>query len=382
MKLSKKILAAVLAALMAVSMMPLTAFADDTINTSKLATPEFDAAAYHYDDTATGGYSNVVYSTKGESGMFIMSDDTEIGATYIKLFMPKTIVLVYDGQNEVSSPIVAETKKHGKTAVGSQKIDYIASQNATVYFDRLWNGYHDSEWTKWPTATSNHFGYLNTDGRNNEFDATNNTSRFWSNKLVYHISGNGNTSTYYDTYSNFVFDAGAYYSNWGDKFGTGTISTTSTNYVINYKPIYDILSNARDIAAEINANGWKYTTDSLNQAISALNAVGNCNPKNYNFASDAAGTVSQCATDIKDAKAAYDAINLVKKTFTVDFKTPDGATTIDSRNITAGDALGALPANSSVAPTDSNHHNVYTWDSNITAQTVVQDDTTYNEIAT
>jgi hypothetical protein len=379
MKLSKKIIAIALAAFMVIAAMPITAFADDLVDVDALATPSFDAKAYHYDAEATGGYSNVVYAVKGESNMSLTGDfsgdNNQAGATYIKLFVPNTTVLVYDGTNKVSSPIVAETKQHDKSFVGKQKICYIASSNGTVYFDRQWNGYHESDWTAWPTETNNHFGYLTSDGRNNEADATNkNTSRFWTNELVYH--GSGDTTSYYETFSNITFNAMGYYDNWGDKTGTADFTPTFTNYVINYQPIYDILADARTLAAEINANSSKYTAASVSAAVTALNAVAACNPKNYDFSTDTATEVENCATAIKNAKAAYDAINLVEQhTVTFYDANDDYLTAIV---VADGEEIGTLPANTAITSTDNTHHNVYSW-GDYTAATVVTDDTNITE---
>ena len=357
---------------------PSTPSGEDLVDKSALATPSFNTAAYYFNDVATGAYSNVVYTSSGSNGMYGVDNYSEAGATYIKLFVPKTVVLAYDGVHKVSSPIVAETKIHDKAAVSGQKISYIASKNGTVYFDKQWDGFSGSSYEIWPTATDNHFGYLTSDGRSNEYDARNSASRFWKNELVYH--GSGNTTSYYDDFSNLAFEGGAYYSNWGDKFGTTEIVTNSEAYVINYKPIYDILDDARDLADEINANAWMYTDASLNQAVSALNAVGECNPYNYEFSVSAGASVQRCATDIKNAREAYDSINLVKKTFTATFKTAAGGT-IEARQVTAGEELGALPANTAGAThiANTNTHSVYTWEGVVTADTVITDNAEFTE---
>ena len=79
----------------------------------------------------------------------------------------------------------------------------------------------------------------------------------------------------------------------------------------------------------------------------------------------------------------YSNINFYRAadTYTVNFKTSDGTSTIESRTVNEGDALGALPTNTATAPTDDTHHNVYTWEG-VSASTVVTQDTDYNETET
>ncbi|MBQ9531857.1 MAG: FIVAR domain-containing protein [Eubacterium sp.] len=388
MKLSKKILAGVLAAIMAISMMPsiaMTALADEAVDVTKLATPSFTATPYHQGAVTTDAYSNVVYSPIWTTSWSGQGNDQNtyvgVGRINFKVAAPLNIVLVYDGAHDVIAPVVMESVCND-TGGSSHIIHFAECQSSLFELRQQWNGYGRT-WDLWPSdniETADKFSYNQTDGNESSDSQRDSNTRFWWNKLYY--KGSGNTDSYYEVDKNISYYARtSYKTTTGRQNKYGTITSYTNNYVINYKPIYDILSNARTIAAEINANGWKYTDTSLSQAVNALNAVGNCNPNNYDYSSDVAGTVAQCATDIKNAKAAYDAINLVKKTFTVDFKTSDGSSTIDSRSITAGDALGTLPANSAVAPTDGTHHNVYTWEG-VSADTVVQSDTTYSETAT
>ncbi|MBQ9516594.1 MAG: family 43 glycosylhydrolase [Eubacterium sp.] len=263
----------------------------------------FTAKSYHYDDEAVNGYSNVVYATSGDSGMFEPDDYTEPGATYVKLFLPKITVLVYDGKNEVSSPIVAETKQHDKAAVSKQKICYIASPNDTVYFDQTWKGYTETDWKKWPTTTTNQFGSLTSHGTSYMFDTTNkNTPRFWRNKLVYH--GTGNSANYYETFSNFNFSSYAYYSNWGDKYGSKSIATTFTNYVINYKPIISDVNTLKSRLSAVDVSNYK--EGGLSSIMIAFDAYtsDSVNPNKYAY-SNVSSDVSACATEIKNAHNNY-----------------------------------------------------------------------------
>lgn len=329
----------------------------DDLEISGLDDAAFEFISKYFDDTATDAYSNVVYATTGSSGMYQNTGDpTEAGATYYKVFLPLNTVLVYDGpSNGVFSPIVAETKRHKKALVGSQKICYIASKDSTLYFDQLWDGFIESDWTKWPTTTTNHFGYLASQLRTNEYDATNDTSRFWRNKLVYH--GTGDKTNYYEKFSNLSFTAMGYYDNWGDNTGTADVTTTATNYVINYYPVKKIIDGTEKIKAFSGDDNtytaerileilndenerWKYTTESCSQALYALYMLENCDPNNYTYADRVDAGVKECAADIKEAVSEFNKIKLVKKTFTFTCNMVDGTTIY--HNVTAGNTFGTV----------------------------------------
>ena len=367
----------------------------DTIKPKNVNVGTFTNAAYHYDDTATGGYSNVVYCTKGDGGMSEPSDYAHTDTFNFKLFMPKTVVLVYDGVNNVASPVVVETKKKSKTNIGDTKVNYIASNNSTVYFDDFWYGYHETDWKKWPTVTTNKFGYLSSNGSSYSFDATNNTPRFWKNKLVYH--GTGNTDSYYETFSNSVEFVAENYWHYSVGWGSGTETTTTTpaftNYVINYKPIYDILNGTTKVPNTNNSmtisqlfandadNRWMYTKASYEQALYAMKLLADCNPNNYNYSSDAAGQVAQCGKDIAKAIQAFNDIKLVKNKFNITYRMANGTTKAEV--VTAGDALANVPSNTAtyhIADSNTHKKNCH-WDS-VTADSVPVGATGYTPLTT
>jgi hypothetical protein len=302
------------------------------------ATPKtFTADAYFYDDTATGGFSNVVYCTKGSGGM--SKNGVYRQASNVYLYLPNTVVLVYDGVNEVSSPIVASTYKYDQGNVDTQRFCYIASNNATAYFNNQWDGFDTTEYS-WPTTTSNHFGYLTLNGQSNLYDVTNTTPRFWRNKLVFNITGAGNVSNFYDTFSNISFSAMAIYNStltfWNDdktEAMNNNLGTSSTNYVINYKPIYDILKSSSPTAVPnhsdytlktlytaVAANPSAYTKDSVDDFYLAAKKVVDCDPNAYDAQSHPNGVdystpltgVTNASTAIKNAVTAFNGINLVQ----------------------------------------------------------------------
>ncbi len=369
----------------------------DTLKPANVNVGTFSTKSYYQDDVATGGYSNVVYAVKGDSEMFKSNNDDFIDhyGVYFKLHIPKTTVLVYDGANEVSSPIVAETKRHNKTNVRRQAIYYIASKDGTFYFDDKWYGYHDSSgngWKTWPTTTTSSFGYLTSNGSTYSISSTNDTSRMWKNKLVYH--GTGDTTNYYETIGNITFSAGAYfdYTVGGEDSGAGDIPTTFSNYVINYKPIYDILNGTTKVPNTNNMtisqlfandadNRWMYTKASYEQALYAMKLLADCNPNNYNYSSDAAGQVAQCGKDIAKAIEAFNDIKLVKNKFNITYRMANGTTKAEV--VTAGDALASVPSNTAtyhIADSNTHKKNCH-WDS-VTADSVPVGATGYTPLTT
>ncbi|MCD7723223.1 MAG: hypothetical protein LUH82_04665 [Clostridiales bacterium] len=282
----------------------------------------FSATAYHEATVATSGYSNVVYASTSTSWG---SSFTEIDKIYMKLAVPETIVMAYDGITTPSSPIVFENYANGSN---SQRIQYIepsttatlpedtgSSYSSILAFNDYWYGHTDGyTYGVWPgdTITSSsytdYFGYSSAMTQITTNAQTNtNTHRFWWNRLYY--TGTGNTDTYYDNVSNVSFDVNG--KNNSDSYETtyAGLSTSNAAYVINYAPI---IENAAVIAARlgaaINENGvGSYTMGGLSELIAALDAFtsGAVNPKSYDYSTDAATAVSSCATAIKTAVETY-----------------------------------------------------------------------------
>ena len=306
-----------------------------------LAQPSFNATAYHYSDPANGAYANLAYSspaTNEDSGMGIRGADNsddykDIEAVYFKFFTPLNVVMVYDGAHETYASIELETKRHNKTNVQDQRIYYVISNSSLLKTRHNWYGYLDSAWKTWAGAyTANQ---INT---NPDLDvyvgSTNDTPRFWWNAIKY--TGTGNNETYYDHEQNISFTLQAFfdYTVGSTSKGTGTITTLSNYYVLNYKPVYDVLNAA---AAKYNnemaGNAWMYTEASYAKAMLAMRRLALCNPNLYDYNGrgvDAAAVM--CAAAIKQAKENYDAINLVKKTATVHISEGTGTTITVTNN--------------------------------------------------
>ena len=336
--------------------------ADMAGSSFNLAQPSFNATAYHYSDPANGAYANLAYSspaTNEDSGMGIRGADNsddykDIEAVYFKFFTPLNVVMVYDGAHETYASIELETKRHNKTNVQDQRIYYVISNSSLLQTRHNWYGYLDSAWKTWAGAyTANQ---INTDPNLDVYvGSTNDTPRFWWNAIKY--TGTGNNDTYYDHEQNISFTLQAFfdYTVGGTSKGNGTITTLSNYYVLNYKPVYDVLNAA---AAKYNNEmadkAWMYTEASYAKAMLAMRRLALCNPNLYDYGTrgvDAAAVM--CAAAIKQAKADYDAINLVKKTATVHINagtgtditvTNNGTPVSDGATVTYGDTLSVSAA--------------------------------------
>jgi hypothetical protein len=279
-------------------------------NMKEWTQPSFDAVAYHSgngeNNVATNGYSNVVYASTTTN----FSSQADKNYIYSKIAVPNVMVYAYDGVNAVYGPIVYETWANGSH---SQKINYVSSGSSVFGFTQNWAGYQSGNYQKWPADnidTADSFGYDSDHAQDTSNNQTNtSTHRFWWNRLTY--LGSGNTTDYYDKESNITFTTNNYKSYFGSGYGTTTLSSTMTHYVINYAPVLtgvNSLSTKLQTALTTNGTG-SYTQGGLSDILKNLDylTADNLNPKSYTYTDDTASTqVEACATAIKTAMGKYD----------------------------------------------------------------------------
>ena len=112
----------------------------------------FGTTGYYADSVATGGYSNVVYSSKT---LNISSKYTDKGYVKTKLAAPKAVVFAYDGRtaNNVYGPVVLEVVKSG---LQTRQVKYAEIDNAPSFaLKENWTGYWSKasgEWNVWPSS--------------------------------------------------------------------------------------------------------------------------------------------------------------------------------------------------------------------------------------
>ena len=328
-----------------------------------LATPSFDAKGYHCQYEATGAYSNLVYCPQNTTNFRGDGDDyNEIGAIYFKIATPANVVMVYDGVHEVYSPIEVETKVHSKTFVSNQRLKYVASNESNLILAHYWYGYqngggdnwqiwagpHTEEWFSHQIEEAWDYGQNNTD-----------TPRFWWNKLKY--NGSGNYSDYYEYYHNISFKVNSPYENWGNKEGIEDLTSESNYYILNYKPIYDNLSDARNVWTELQSNEWKYTEESVARAKATIYAMSKGNPKAYGY-SDVGGDVAICASYIKAAVQLIGAggLTLVKKKATFQYFNDEAQVGDYTYVVDFGNSV-PTPADPSKSYDDEYHYTFSNW---------------------
>ena len=330
--------------------------------------PSFNATAYHYTYAATNGYNNLAYASYNDT-LVPSGDGVDMAAVHIKIFAPRYSVMVYDGQHTPCSPVVLETKTISKLNVGGDKrIYYIRSTNGQLSMQDNWKGYWDAEWTQW--HSENNSNQISVYANNNSPQTQNNskTSRFWWGKLAY--TGSGNSADYYEVISSPTFHGkGQWYQN---SFGSGwkdeekDISSLGTYYVINYKPVYDKISDAQAVYNEIQSNKWKYTDESVGKAITTMYYMQLGNPNNYSYASNVGGDVQTCANYIKQAVALINdgGLNLVKKTATVKYVNESGTQQGSNYTVFFGDQVsGSLPSGPAKNYDDIYHYTFSSWNS-------------------
>ena len=293
--------------------------------------------AYHYTNVAKGGFNNVLACSYNDTVHKGVAAQNNI---YYDFYWPNNIVLMYDGVNTPALPVTAVSQVNAsRTTRTLQTIFVNQSSNSNFHNAHYWTGYVDNDNTAWPGATKPYNyddGIINQNGQlanytyigygdGAQYDYTytfdnRNTPRYFWNKLNY--TGSGNTSSFYEHYTSIPYRA------W-DGSARDITDVNHNIYVVNYKPIYDILksSNATKVPNhsnytlkalynEVKDNEANYTDDSLNQFYLAAYKVLTSNPVEYSesdYQADFANTVEAAASEIKEAKEAFDAINLVER---------------------------------------------------------------------
>lgn len=267
----------------------------------------FGTTGYYADSVATGGYSNVVYSSKT---LNISSKHTDKGYVETKLAAPKAVVFAYDGRtaNNVYGPVVLEVLKTGASWTKKQ-LKYAEITDASSFaLKENWTGYWSKAsgaWNVWPSSyeSNDSFGYSSSITKNSVNVDNSKTPRYYSNKLYY--TGSGNTDTYYDSVTSFS----AHFETTNNDGGANS-GVDSAQYVINYKPVIertDALKTALT-AAFVGATVDDYLNGGLTDILAEIDAftADSLNPNTYSYTDDNAATqVEACATAIKNALAAY-----------------------------------------------------------------------------
>ena len=278
-KMFKKSIAMLIAVLMVISAMPftaITAFAADTdyvvpaslsADTANAKPQEFNATAYFGGQIIPNFGGNLAYC----SDRFSLDEDT---GNYLgkKMCVPRNTVMVYNGvSNATYMPVYAGFYTTAKKNV---QMCYVTLNWQTNTFNiGEWYGY------KMVSDINNKEGIINGSVDFSTVDkeekllnyASHDDNRvsyctndhvsgdcYWRTQMYY--SGTGNTTDFYEKFTNPIFQYGHRNESagWRNRTVNKTVSNTNI-YVLNYQPIYSVLSNS----AKVNALGGNYTYKDL-----------------------------------------------------------------------------------------------------------------------
>lgn len=368
-------------------------------NTAKNATPETFtySKGYYGSNEATNAYSNIIYCSTTIGDPNSSSSGTQMdgsGKCHAKILSPSVTVMLYENSDSKPSfPLLFYGIRNNKGNVAAQyshyKLYYSAPNDSRFALSHRWYG-PGSNSTSWISSTSETFGYKNDQGTSYTYEFPDNNAKTFVNKCEY--QGTGNTQDFYEQFTNQSFKT----YGWGglkkafsdDRADfTKDLSLNSTQYVINYKPIREILTSTdfKNLYSDVYNNQWTYTDDSAHAYLVAVYNLVNLNVNSYLTDindSNADSKVKLAASKIKEAYNNYTnaAKNLKKKTINVDFTFANG--TVVTKTINAGDTLkNIIPANTSAQYNNNKlSHVSYTWSEGCEPSHMPTEDEAYFEV--
>lgn len=310
-KFSRKSLATLIALLMIISVMPFTpTISVEAADVSSIKDLTFDKVTatgkgYHYTDVATGGYDNILYCS--QTPLISNNDYNSVKNLKCKTFSPTVVVGLYDGTT-TGFPVVLETKSYKWGTITNEFLLRYISWNgdSRLTLKRSWYGYHTSAYKTWPTESSTEIYVTSTTKTSMSQKST--TSRFFNNEIYY--IGSGNPDTYYDEITGTK-----YYIDVNGHDGSDSCSGTKM-IVLDYNRFYTVVDKVKEIQKNLVEYPNRYTDTSTTNAINAIKAYYDANQRVKNdFSSvndtNAASIAKSVATDMKNAVAAVNAVNLV-----------------------------------------------------------------------
>ncbi len=402
-KFIKKTLAGLIAGVMAVSSMPFVALAADTtaldeaetaLNSFVYTNPTGDYGSLTGDKTSdfssgtnyTTYMRNVLY---GEKGAGDDQGKTTSGTVSATIHYPQ-MVLLYDGTNELDTPVLALAM-----STGQDRYTYAAvNNNSNLKYtnETIWYGTDQSDnWTLlYSTSHDDDIGALGavtTAGKAPQISKKkiigiigwNNIWYRWANMFRF----NGSFAT--DEYTKSVTPSVTFYSGSNDTMTTTDIvnncNATKPLYYINYKAVLDKIDTAKSDITSVSYD--KYTEDSVNAYANAVKALTSFNPAtDLTFsASSLENDVNDAGTKIKELVDNYDSAKagLTLKTYTYSFVNAEGTIVNTVEATSVEEALKSAPTNTATKYdyVDNTKHKTktYAWQE---ASAVT--DTTINEV--
>lgn len=224
-----------------------------------------------------GNHSNVLWNSNiwadDDNVRFDKYTDSTSTYTQLKAMGIRNVVLMYDGKNNASFPIIIQQTQAQRSGV-TQYIayDYVATTGTTdwtlgtnqIFYDTSnWNIFKPEHTTNNPlTSNKGNNSSAQKNNANNMFNGT----YHWQGQIYY--NGKGDTTNYYQKFDQIQLTARAdlnwswwsFGTKWGNNFdyelGPFNYQTNKSVYVVNFKPVYDLISSM-DTTFVKNAKNYK-----------------------------------------------------------------------------------------------------------------------------
>ena len=384
-KFIKKTIAGLIAGVMAVSSMPFTALAAQTVNDFTVR----EATAYgtfesddDYNDEAHYKqiYKNVLYSPSKMGACYTSGAVSAEGKDKIyltgKVYYGNTVLLYSGGTTPamgVGFAVVGYSKpwNYNYGNVRAFRCNLSGDTQGITLRDSKWQG-NDGRMN----YTYIMFGQGETIGTTSDSECVQGERGYYGNVLQY--TGGDFTADYKKINLGFEYVVG---TNEGSHqtHQTGTINTASI-YVLNYKKLVD---KANAVKTELSGMDTSiYEETSLNNYYNAINNMFAFNPTSYNYSSDQEGTVKTAAQDMNRLMTAVDTAKSELKIKYTFVKTDGTSTEVDA--VDEAEALANKPANTASTQktyAGENQHKwtEYTWPATATNYTFTEQATEKSE---
>lgn len=384
-KFIKKTIAGLIAGVMAVSSMPFTALAGQTVNdfTVKEATAygTFESDSDYNDEAHYKQiYKNVLYSPSQMGACYTSGPVSAEGKDKIyltsKVYYGNT-VLLYSGATTpamgIGFAVVGYSKpwNYSYKNVRTLRCNLIGDTQGISFRDLKWHG-KDGRMN----YTYTMFGQSEVIGTSSDLECVQGEKGYYGNVLQY--TGGDFAADYKKINLGFEYvvktDEGSTQTH-----QTGTIDSASI-YVLNYKKLVDKVDDVKEYLSGLNAS--IYEESSLNNYYTAINNMFAFDPTSYDYSSNQEETVKTVAEDMNSLMTAVDtAKNQLKVKYT--FVKADGTSSVVGA-VNEADALANKPTNTASTQktyAGENQHKwtEYTWPEKATNYTFTEQATEKTE---
>ncbi|MCI6360704.1 MAG: hypothetical protein MR773_02455, partial [Eubacterium coprostanoligenes] len=361
-KFIKKTIAGLIAGVMAVSSMPFTALAGQTVNdfTVKEATAygTFESDSDYNDEAHYKQiYKNVLYSPSQMGACYTSGPVSAEGKDKIyltsKVYYGNT-VLLYSGATTpamgIGFAVVGYSKpwNYSYKNVRTLRCNLIGDTQGISFRDLKWHG-KDGRMN----YTYTMFGQSEVIGTSSDLECVQGEKGYYGNVLQY--TGGDFAADYKKINLGFEYvvktDEGSTQTH-----QTGTIDSASI-YVLNYKKLVDKVDDVKEYLSGLNAS--IYEESSLNNYYTAINNMFAFDPTSYDYSSNQEETVKTVAEDMNSLMTAVDtAKNQLKVKYT--FVKADGTSSVVGA-VNEAEALANKPTNTASTQKTYAGENQHKW---------------------